>query len=208
MNVAQARKYLATKPAAADAQTILTTQAHTCDAFTAIQVYVRDAAALEKLSQLHRDGDAQGAAEFLASLQGIEQQNAMDEATRVGFVVEFYANSIRVSLTASHEAQKQPVAPQIRMTIRKDTITKSEKRALDAIVSSEYQDGGDPVGHYVWTQYCNPFSSKRTFSGVVASLSKKGLVKIGDDYKMDSGFGTMGTIAITTAGVAALKAAA
>ena len=40
MNVAQARKYLATKPAVAEAQTVLTTQAHTVVAFTTIHVYV------------------------------------------------------------------------------------------------------------------------------------------------------------------------
>lgn len=83
-------------------------------------------------------------------------------------------------------------------------ITSNERKALTAIVESEYQDGGNPVDHNVWTQYVNPFANKRTQSGVYASLSKKGYIRIGADYDMGAGNGTMGTVAITEAGYRAL----
>lgn len=51
-----------------------------------------------KLLEMRRTGNTQQAAEYLARLAGIEQQNAMDVATELGFRVEFYANSIRVEL--------------------------------------------------------------------------------------------------------------
>jgi len=61
-------------------------------------------------------------------------------------------------------------------------LTNNELLALRAIFNSEYQGGDSPecvVNNQVWTSYCNPFNSKRTFSGVIASLVKKGLVKTG-----------------------------
>lgn len=85
------------------------------------------------------------------------------------------------------------------------TLTDNERIALRAILESEYQNGEsreDVVEHAVWTSYCNPFSSKRTFSGVVASLVKKGLVKTGGstaDANYDAGCdGT--TLRLTDAG--------
>lgn len=83
-------------------------------------------------------------------------------------------------------------------------MTKNEMKALKAIVESEYQNGGNPVDHDVWTEYCNPFGSKRTFSGVMSSLSKKGYVYI-SDMDMGTGLGKMGTVAITQAGFNAYK---
>ena len=79
-------------------------------------------------------------------------------------------------------------------------ITDNERRALEAIINSEYQDGGNPVGNDVWTQYCNPFANKKTQSGVYASLSKKGFIKVDD---MDG----MGTVCITQAGFDTWQAA-
>lgn len=38
----------------------------------------------------------QGAAEYIAARNGIEQQNAMDAARDAGFTVEYYVNSVRV----------------------------------------------------------------------------------------------------------------
>src|SRR5688572_3868614 len=75
-------------------------------------------------------------------------------------------------------------------------LTKNERTALEAIRRSEYQSGNrrdDVVGHSVWTQYCNPFENKRTQSGVYASLSKKGFIRISD-------YDGMGTVAITEEG--------
>jgi hypothetical protein len=87
-------------------------------------------------------------------------------------------------------------------------LTKSERRALEAVRDSEYQDG-DPVGHEVWTSYVNPFSSRRTFSGVVSSLVKKGFLVTGGstaDANREAGCdGT--TLALTAEGLAALKEA-
>ena len=52
-----------------------------------------------KLSQFYAASDAQAAADLLGKIRdSIELQNAMDAATQIGFRVEFYANSIRVSL--------------------------------------------------------------------------------------------------------------
>jgi hypothetical protein len=42
--------------------------------------------------------DPQSAADLIASLDGIDRDNAMDAASAVGFVPEFYVNSIRVHL--------------------------------------------------------------------------------------------------------------
>lgn len=80
------------------------------------------------------------------------------------------------------------------------TLTANECKALRAIVKSEYQnDSSDVVDVPVWTRYCNPFSSKSTFSGVVSSLVQKGFVTV-DDYSP-----TEGTIAITQSGFDALN---
>ncbi|UOF80922.1 hypothetical protein [Caudoviricetes sp.] len=76
-------------------------------------------------------------------------------------------------------------------------LTANERKALQAIVDSEYQNGSknkqEVVGNDIWTQYCNPFSNKRTQSGVYASLSKKWLIQIEE-------CGNMGTVAITESG--------
>lgn len=75
-------------------------------------------------------------------------------------------------------------------------LTANERTALRSIVDSEYQNGSnkeDVVDNDIWTQYCNPFSNKRTQSGVYASLSKKGLITINE-------CGNMGTVAITEKG--------
>lgn len=44
--------------------------------------------------------DPQSIAEYIAGLSGIQQQNAMDAITAIGYTVEFYANSIRVQAPA------------------------------------------------------------------------------------------------------------
>lgn len=80
-------------------------------------------------------------------------------------------------------------------------LTANERRALQGILDSEYMDGmtgADAVGHRVWTWSANPFSSKRTFSGVVASLVKKGFV-VSTDQDEDA------CLHITAAGMAALE---
>jgi hypothetical protein len=56
-------------------------------------------------------------------------------------------------------------------------ITNNERKALHGIFNSDFRDGDHPVGKAVWSWSGNPFDNKRTFSGVVASLVKKGMVK-------------------------------
>jgi hypothetical protein len=60
-------------------------------------------------------------------------------------------------------------------------LSKKECRAIEGIVSSEYGEGA--IGRWVWAWSANPFSSKSSFAGVVASLSKKGLVSCVDEGK-------------------------
>jgi len=63
-------------------------------------------------------------------------------------------------------------------------ITEIERKALHGIYNSDFRDGNDPVGCPVWSWSANPFDNKRTFSGAISSLVKKGLVKAdgeGDD---------------------------
>ncbi len=77
-------------------------------------------------------------------------------------------------------------------------ITTNEREALQGILDSDFQDGPGEVGKQVWTWSANPFKSKRTFSGVVASLVKKSLVDICED-------GEDSTIWITQAGMDVIK---
>jgi hypothetical protein len=59
---------------------------------------------------------------------------------------------------------------------------------------------GDPILRPVWTWSANPFpkAEKRTFSGTVSSLVKKGCVEI-------DGHGEEATICITAEGMAAFR---
>ena len=80
-------------------------------------------------------------------------------------------------------------------------LTENERLALQGILESDFMDGcksQDAVGKAVWTWSANPFKSKRTFSGVVASLNTKGFT-ISTDEGEDS------VIWITEAGLAALE---
>jgi hypothetical protein len=79
-------------------------------------------------------------------------------------------------------------------------LTATERKALMGILASEFMDGAkgaDAVGVPVWTWSANPFDSKRTFSGAVASLVKK-------DFAGSTDEGRDSTIWITAAGYAAL----
>jgi hypothetical protein len=58
-------------------------------------------------------------------------------------------------------------------------LTENEIKVIAAIINSDYQDDNNPVNNPVWSFSCNPFENKKTLSGVVASLSKKGLVNSG-----------------------------
>ena len=80
-------------------------------------------------------------------------------------------------------------------------LTTKEIDALIGIVDSEFHDGSHPVGNPVWTWSANPFSNARTFSGVVASLNKKG-------FTTSTDLGKDSTIVLTQAGFDALKEAA
>jgi len=79
-------------------------------------------------------------------------------------------------------------------------LTKIEAEALMGVLTSDYRDGYHPVGHAVWSWSANPFPAKKTFSGAVSSLVKKGFVTV-------SGRGEEACIAMTGEGYAALKAA-
>lgn len=61
-------------------------------------------------------------------------------------------------------------------------VTNNELLVLQAILNSEYQNGSTEAKHVVlqqvWTDYINPFDKLNTLPGVVASLSKKGLVGV------------------------------
>ena len=77
-------------------------------------------------------------------------------------------------------------------------LTRNELHALRGIFGSEYCDDNDPGEFYVWADSCNPFKNKRVFSGVVATLVRKGLVKItGKDFEV--------RLALTQAGRDALE---
>lgn len=80
-------------------------------------------------------------------------------------------------------------------------ITKIETECLLGIFNSDYRDGYSPVQKWVWTWSGNPFSNKRTYSGAISSLVKKGLVQT-DGQKGDDA-----CVAMTAEGWAALKAA-
>lgn len=81
------------------------------------------------------------------------------------------------------------------------TLTQIELEALRGIVNSDFRDGNHPVGWPVWSWSANPFPSKRTFSGAMASLSKKGLAT------SDGGRGDEACVTLTQAGWDALRAA-
>lgn len=75
-------------------------------------------------------------------------------------------------------------------------LTDKELKALRGILQSEFHDGakGDErIGIPVWSWSCNPFSSARTFGGVVASLIKKELIE-------QSGEGDDACLSLTRAG--------
>lgn len=80
-------------------------------------------------------------------------------------------------------------------------MTNNERAALQGILNSDFMDGAKGQGAVdvrVWTWSANPFPSKRTFSGVVSSLIKKGWVK-------STEAGDESTICITAAGMAAFE---
>jgi hypothetical protein len=57
-------------------------------------------------------------------------------------------------------------------------LTPKQIVVLERILASEYHDGIDPVGNYVWTHSVHPPGwSGRSFGGVLTSLIKAGLVK-------------------------------
>lgn len=77
-------------------------------------------------------------------------------------------------------------------------LTANEIKALRGIANSDFMDGPPEAGKAIWSWSGNPFDSARTFSGVVASLSKKGLV-------VCYGEGEDACIELTEAGLAAYR---
>jgi hypothetical protein len=82
--------------------------------------------------------------------------------------------------------------------MERQMLTKTETEALEGIVGSDFHDGNHPVGNWVWSWSCNPFQSKRQFSGAVSSLVKKGFVKA-------NGAGEDACLSITQSGFDALR---
>jgi hypothetical protein len=78
-------------------------------------------------------------------------------------------------------------------------ITNKELLALKGILASDFLDGDPPVGKWVWSWSANPFESAKSFGGVVASLTKKGLAQQSGDTGKDA------CVAITQAGVDAVN---
>lgn len=58
------------------------------------------------------------------------------------------------------------------------TVTPKEQQALKGIRDSQYHSRTDIVGEYVWSWSANTFATPAIFSGVVASLKRKGLVEV------------------------------
>ena len=59
-------------------------------------------------------------------------------------------------------------------------MTENEKKVMSCIVNSEYQDSPDVVGKPMWVDCISDdvgFSNRRTFSGTMASLKKKGYIE-------------------------------
>jgi hypothetical protein len=80
-------------------------------------------------------------------------------------------------------------------------LTANEIQGLKGILASDFNQTGEAAINYpVWTWSANTFSSKKSFSGVVSSLVKKGFV---DSSEYDAG---EWIIAITQAGWDALNA--
>jgi hypothetical protein len=79
------------------------------------------------------------------------------------------------------------------------TLTANEVTLLKSFAESEYHDGRHPVGDFQW--FDNPFTSKKTCGGVMASLSKKGFAKDTDSGTRDH------AACITAEGWAALQIA-
>jgi len=84
------------------------------------------------------------------------------------------------------------------MTQAQASLTENEVTLLKAFANSEYHDGCHPVGDYQW--FDNPFASRATCGGVMASLVKKGYAK--EKYSGTSDHAAV----ITVAGWEALKA--
>lgn len=82
-------------------------------------------------------------------------------------------------------------------------ITANEARALQGIYDSDFRDGADPVGHWVWSWSANTFDNPRVFGGVVAALLKKGLVA----QSGPKGGSDQSCLALTAAGEAARREA-
>lgn len=77
-----------------------------------------------------------------------------------------------------------------------------ENALLANIINSEYQDGGDPVGHDVWSSGDFLTGGKITASniaGVMASLVKKGFVEVSQYSRTET------TVALTAKGMEAYQ---
>ena len=72
-------------------------------------------------------------------------------------------------------------------------LTANERKAIEGIMNSEFHDGTAVVGNAVWSYSCNTFENKRSFSGTVSSLVKKGFV-------LKDGVGEKATLILTQKG--------
>jgi len=56
--------------------------------------------------------------------------------------------------------------------------TANELKALKLILESEFHDGNDPIGNWVWTDCVSgDFGGTKSFSGTASQLQQKGWAK-------------------------------
>ena len=86
-------------------------------------------------------------------------------------------------------------------------ITSNERAFLQAIVDSDFNDTGDPVGNDVWLDSVEGWSAHAK-AGTVSSLVKKGLIvasRYVEPRRFNPNTASDETVAITSDGMEALR---
>lgn len=63
------------------------------------------------------------------------------------------------------------------LTETEELMTENERSLLIAIINSDFHDGQEPVGDYVWVDCLDGWSDTKKFPGTMSSLVKKGFAK-------------------------------
>lgn len=69
----------------------------------------------------------------------------------------------------------------IMLAVARGRLTPLEADAIKGILDSDFMDGAkgnQVINRLIWTWSANPFVDKKTFSGVISSLAKKGYVNV------------------------------